>query len=421
MDPDGDYESRHSIRSTASNDVDVASPSKIFAPDDDTKRPAAKLMTGDAYDGPTAPPMDHTPSPAPTATAAASSSHRPAMAPDEALISNSVAVPIGFGSEDMALPEATALPIISITANEGSKTPPAMLEESDAEEDTEAQGEQEPTPVPVPSSQEHNGGISSDEIPTVVEQDDKTTATMKRCTRKLKWCCCTAFLATLGIVLVVLFGTSKGQMLLKGYPSCNGNPVWIGNGYCNGQVNTAECGWDGGDCLVDGNPDCHVEYPFKIGNLACDEGDYNTAECGWDGGDCLFDMYNGAACQGTLSGPHWYPNSRSSCQTKCIDEGSDCKAYHKPDGGPCRFLSSFSSTIENSSQTCWKKKDSVVAAEVIIEKLSECISSRGDINQRCVSGVLSTLSQDTINKLTPCAGLVVDEWKACIMGQFING
>ena len=39
---------------------------------------------------------------------------------DEAPISNSVAVPIGFDSDDMALPEAKALPIISSTANEGT-------------------------------------------------------------------------------------------------------------------------------------------------------------------------------------------------------------------------------------------------------------------------------------------------------------
>ena len=50
MDPDGDYESRHSTRSTANDGIDldvadVTSPSKIFAPDDDIK-PSAKTMNG---------------------------------------------------------------------------------------------------------------------------------------------------------------------------------------------------------------------------------------------------------------------------------------------------------------------------------------------------------------------------------------
>lgn len=51
-----------------------------------------------------------------------------------------------------------------------------------------------------------------------------------------------------------------------------------------------ECGWDGGDCTVEGFPDCHVDYPESVGNGRCDGGEYNTEECGWDGGDC--DLYN---------------------------------------------------------------------------------------------------------------------------------
>eukprot|EP00562_Extubocellulus_spinifer_P015332 CAMPEP_0178575986 /NCGR_PEP_ID=MMETSP0697-20121206/20205_1 /TAXON_ID=265572 /ORGANISM="Extubocellulus spinifer, Strain CCMP396" /LENGTH=60 /DNA_ID=CAMNT_0020211131 /DNA_START=27 /DNA_END=206 /DNA_ORIENTATION=- len=50
--------------------------------------------------------------------------------------------------------------------------------------------------------------------------------------------------------------------------------------------NTEECGWDGGDCVVEGYPDCHVDNPSLIADGECDEGDYNTEECGWDGGDC---------------------------------------------------------------------------------------------------------------------------------------
>jgi hypothetical protein len=68
------------------------------------------------------------------------------------------------------------------------------------------------------------------------------------------------------------------------YPNCTVTaPAQIGNGYCNsGDENTAECGFDGGDC------DCIVPYPSKIGDGNCDGGSYDTAECGFDGGDCDF-------------------------------------------------------------------------------------------------------------------------------------
>ena len=37
---------------------------------------------------------------------------------------------------------------------------------------------------------------------------------------------------------------------------------------------------------VPGYPDCNVDVPSWIGNGLCDGGAYNTAQCGWDGGDC---------------------------------------------------------------------------------------------------------------------------------------
>ena len=45
---------------------------------------------------------------------------------------------------------------------------------------------------------------------------------------------------------------------------------FIGNGQCDGwPYNTAKCGWDGGDCLVAGYPNCHVQNPSRVGNGIC--------------------------------------------------------------------------------------------------------------------------------------------------------
>ena len=61
-----------------------------------------------------------------------------------------------------------------------------------------------------------------------------------------------------------------------------------GNGDCNGgSYNTAECGFDGGDCdTFNKYPNCDVSYPSLIGDGICNGGDYNTVECDFDGGDC---------------------------------------------------------------------------------------------------------------------------------------
>jgi len=73
------------------------------------------------------------------------------------------------------------------------------------------------------------------------------------------------------------------------YPNCDyAFSSLIGDGICNyGFYNTVECGFDGGDC-EDFNvkyPNCSA-YPELIGDGNCDGGNYNTAECGFDGGDC---------------------------------------------------------------------------------------------------------------------------------------
>lgn len=244
MDPDGDYESRHSTRSATNDltgdDIDVESPSKIFLPEEDTKLPAKPTKGRDAYEGATAPPMEGSPLAAGPGAGAyddMTSGKMDLAAPDEAPISNSVAVPIGFNSDNMALPEAQALPIVSSTANEGTKMPPAIFEEV---EDTDAQmneEEEEPTPVPVPSSSEEDGSSTNPVVTSERDSDEPSgqeskLPSPKKCKGKFKLWCFVAlvFVAILGIVLGVLFGTSEGQMHLKGYPKCNGNPVWIADG-----------------------------------------------------------------------------------------------------------------------------------------------------------------------------------------------
>jgi hypothetical protein len=68
-------------------------------------------------------------------------------------------------------------------------------------------------------------------------------------------------------------------------------PQYLGNGRCDGdKYNTAECNWDGGDCLEFNTnyPKCTAEYPHFIGDGVCNFLQHNTTECNWDGGDCNF-------------------------------------------------------------------------------------------------------------------------------------
>ena len=94
-------------------------------------------------------------------------------------------------------------------------------------------------------------------------------------------------------------GWDGGDCVVAGYPDCHVNPDWLGDGECDGaDYNTAACDWDGGDCNADNArlwktyPDCKGGVdPGFIGDDGCDGGAHNTAECGWDGGDCLIAAY----------------------------------------------------------------------------------------------------------------------------------
>jgi len=312
MDPDGDYESRHSMKSTAARGGDdvAVSPSSIFAPDGDAKPPAKMFCDEgtEVYDGPSAPPMEEAPSPArPAAAAAAATARGNAYncgdkidtTEPPPIVSSNVAVPIGFDSDDQALPEAKALPIVGSTATGGTKMSSA--------EDAEAQMMNQPTPIPVPFSQgnDNTPGDRRTAAPSSHQErhTGKTPQSQYQRRRKI-FCIVLVSLVAIGIVLGVVLAATKQHSVhadevevgttLTGYmyPNCHVNiPSLIGNGQCQGrEYNTADCGWDGGDCLEfnEQYPDCHVNIPSFIGNGDCDNyGHYNTAACGWDGGDCL--------------------------------------------------------------------------------------------------------------------------------------
>lgn len=87
--------------------------------------------------------------------------------------------------------------------------------------------------------------------------------------------------------------------------------AWLGDGYCDGWAyNTAECGFDGGDCCpgtcTPGQYNCGsngfdcqqpaevgvctAPRPEYIGDGYCDrDPSYNNEACAWDGGDCCDD------------------------------------------------------------------------------------------------------------------------------------
>eukprot|EP00979_Chaetoceros_neogracilis_P015602 scaffold6229_cov178-Chaetoceros_neogracile.AAC.3 len=126
------------------------------------------------------------------------------------------------------------------------------------------------------------------------------------------------------------------------YPNCNVNlPLLIGNGDCDvGDYNTAECGFDDGDCFNFNYPNCtmNVYYPGEsgasgaIGNGKCDGGDYNTAVCGFDGGEC--DEFNAKYPNCTVGNPGYIGDGR--CNGRDFNTGGDYNtAVCGFDGGDC--------------------------------------------------------------------------------------
>lgn len=94
----------------------------------------------------------------------------------------------------------------------------------------------------------------------------------------------------------------------QSYPNCDASwqDDYLNDGNCDtwSSYNTADCGWDGGDCCMATNPslsddsdcldplynpypNCDVPWRSNIGDGDCDTySNYNTENCDWDGGDC---------------------------------------------------------------------------------------------------------------------------------------
>ena len=348
-------------------------------------------------------------------------------------IPDSVALPIGLDNADRALPVASVVPII--TDATGAEVTPSIIQRSESsptvsENDTLTSSTQHtsvhpatnnfrnidaPAPVRrVPSfffgSSTHpapdEDSVSSQSIIATrarspQEVREKKAGQRSTCIRFLyNVLVVTAIAITIGLALGLGSKSEKHKVDVSSiYPDCQvSHPEWIGDGFCNrGKYSTMECGWDGGDCVLEKFPDCDVKHPewiadgfcnggnydtaacawdggdctARIANSCtvkysgwlndgmCNNGKYNSAECGWDGGDCLFDEHSDKKCNGSVRST-WSNKSRAWCQTKCLDEGSSCKAYdiavYWERTGRCRIFSSFSSESSKNDSTCYKKK-----------------------------------------------------------------
>lgn len=141
------------------------------------------------------------------------------------------------------------------------------------------------------------------------------------------------------------------------YPTCAAPASWLGDGYCDAVANTADCGYDDGDCCLStcenatyacgyagfdcqdpsvpggdgGTPDggvgasCPVT-PAWLGDGYCDES-ANVAECGYDQGDCCATTCVSAAY---LCGMVGYdcvdPDAGAPSDGGSGDAGSGCSA-----------------------------------------------------------------------------------------------
>lgn len=112
-----------------------------------------------------------------------------------------------------------------------------------------------------------------------------------------RWIPSVVFIFTLALFLVfwgdVVNKQKNGHYFNNKYPLCHlsdGKKGRVQDTICDIELNTRECGWDGGDCTKfnERYPNCTVPIPSLLGDRFCNEqGEYNTFVCGYDDGDCL--------------------------------------------------------------------------------------------------------------------------------------
>lgn len=151
------------------------------------------------------------------------------------------------------------------------------------------------------SSHNYHGGTAESEsrmspsTPRVSRTEDRHARcfSMKRC-----FSCVGLLVYTFGLAVLALSIAPRALQevnMKRSHPGCMvADASRIGDGICDGEdFNTEDCHWDGGDCVIEGYPDCHIDKPTLIGDGWCccsDSCIYKdqvwTEECGWDGGDC---------------------------------------------------------------------------------------------------------------------------------------
>ncbi|CAN0376166.1 unnamed protein product [Pylaiella littoralis] len=99
------------------------------------------------------------------------------------------------------------------------------------------------------------------------------------------------------------------------YPNCTGNLAYIGDGYCDlKDLNTAECGYDGGDC-------CYCECQDGD-EYECDDTPFNCIDPAATT-DCVESCSNGVPC-GSFGGENY--TAEDCCVNNILQGGNTCNA-----------------------------------------------------------------------------------------------
>ena len=92
---------------------------------------------------------------------------------------------------------------------------------------------------------------------------------------------------------------------------------------------------------------CDVEHPLWIGDAFCDEGEYNTLQCNWDGGDC---------CEETCQDTEF---------KKCINSKFNCL---NPDVQ--RYEVNCNNIKDENSTICNKMKQNHMCMYIFVKQLT---------------------------------------------------